>query len=178
MKTEVQVRVKVYDFVGMKKKISEMAEFENEEHKIDYYFERKSKSERTELRLRKIKNKNGISLKIYHLNGIERNKEYILNMDNASDCIDFLETLGMKVVAMKHKKSYFYKYKDITIQLASIKELGYFLEIEKKCDKKDEKEAEKEILELSRKLGISNDQTEKKSYLQLLLEKNMKKENN
>jgi len=176
MKIEVQIKAKVYDFERTKKKISEIAEFIDEQNKVDYYFSRDSKLDRKELRLRKKGNEKIVTFKMpFFEEGIEKSKEYKFNIDNASDFINLLENLGINVIAMKHKKSLFYKYKDITIQLVSIPELGYFIEIEKKCNKEEEDKAEKEILELSEKLGIHSEQIEKKTYLELLIEKNLNK---
>ena len=175
MKIEVQIKVRIYDFEKTKKKIDEIAEFIDKEDKVDYYFSKDSKLNRTELRLRKKKNQKNVTLKMpFFGDGIEKSKEYNFNIDNASDFIDMLENLGIRVIAMKHKNSLFYKYKDITIQLVAIPELGYFIEIEKKCNKEEEDKAEKDILELSEKLGIHSEQIEKKTYVELLIEKKSK----
>jgi len=177
MKTEVQIKAKVYDFEKIKKKISEIAEFIDKQNKVDYYFSRDSNLDRTELRLRKKGNEKTVTFKMpFSGDGVEKSREYKFNVDNASDFIDVLENLGIMVIAMKHKNSLFYKHRDIAIQLASIPELGYFIEIEKKCDKKEEDKARADILKLAEELGIKSEQMEKKAYLELLIEKSQKQD--
>lgn len=172
MQIEVQIKTRVSNFMGVKRKIEKIARFIDEEDKVDYYFKGKFRFDRTELRLRKKGNKKEITHKInYFKDGVEKNEEYGFSISNASNFIKMLDDLGVSVAAMKHKKSFFYKYKGIKIQLVSIKELGYFLEIEKKLDEGDKSKAENDILKFAEELGIKKNMIEKRSYFELLMKK-------
>jgi predicted adenylyl cyclase CyaB len=171
MKVEVQVRAFIYDFNRIKRKIEEIAEFISEVGKTDYYFDGRFDFQEKELRLRKEGNEKTVSLKIKSFKNTEENKEFRFKVDNASDLIKVFENIGLKVIAMKHKKSLFYNFKDMSIQLVSIKELGDFIEIEKKCSKNEVVKAGEDIIALAESLGIHKEQIEKRSYLRLLTER-------
>ncbi|MFH1642061.1 MAG: class IV adenylate cyclase [Nanoarchaeota archaeon] len=175
MQIQVQIKTRVDDFLAVRKKIEEIADFVSEEDKIDYYFQGSFKFDRTELRLRKKKEEKKVTLKInYFDKNIEKNEEYAFCVDNASDFIALLENVGIKVAAMKHKKSYFFDCKGIQVQLVNVKELGYFLEIEKKCNEKEKEQTKMEIMDLSQKLGLDPTLIEQKNYFELLIEKRKK----
>ncbi len=172
MNIQIQVKARVKDFLGVKKKIEGFAKSIEEQDKIDYYFKGNFKFDRTELRLRKKGDKREIKLKLnYFKGGVEENKEYSFIVENPVDLVEMFDNMGITVAAMKHKKSYFYKFNGIEIQMVSIQELGYFIEIEKKCTEKDKRKVESEISELRDRLGITTDMIEKRNYFELLTRK-------
>ena len=58
MEVEIQLKLKVNNFLEVKEKIDSLAKFISQENKIDYYFRGNFKFARTELRLRKIGKEN------------------------------------------------------------------------------------------------------------------------
>ncbi|HDI74432.1 MAG: class IV adenylate cyclase [Thermoprotei archaeon] len=88
--------------------------------------------------------------------------------DPLKTCL-LLEKLGFRRVAVVKKTRKKYVLEGREISLDEVEGLGYFIEIEL-LSKKSLDEAEKELLEFSRKLGIREIPITK-SYLELLLEK-------
>ncbi|MDN5320589.1 MAG: adenylate cyclase, class 2 [Thermococcaceae archaeon] len=98
-------------------------------------------------------------------------KEIEVRVDDVDTYLELLRLLGFKEVLTVEKiREKYYVEKGVTITLDDVEGLGKFVEIEKLA--KDEKEVEREVprlMEILKSLGVKK--FERKSYLELLLEK-------
>ncbi|QMU99471.1 class IV adenylate cyclase [Borrelia sp. A-FGy1] len=99
---------------------------------------------------------------------IEVNKEIEFRVDNINNFVLFLEEMDFKILYKKTKKSLIYKKENLTIEINEIKNLGFFLEVEKIIKDKNELAlAKTEIYEMIEDFQLKNN-IEKKSYFELL----------
>ncbi|AHH08690.1 class IV adenylate cyclase [Borrelia anserina] len=105
---------------------------------------------------------------------IEINKEIEFKVDQINNFISFLEEMDFKILYKKIKKSLIYKKENLNIEINLIKNLGFFLEIEKIIHDKNELSlAKKEIYETIKEFKLQNN-IEKKSYFELILANQLK----
>ena len=104
-------------------------------------------------------------------------KEYTVKIDSKNDAEQILYQLGFKNVIEVRKTRYIYNYKNYTICLDDVDDLGHFVEFEKILD--DDVEFEKTIsdmrLLLERELNLHK--FERRSYMELIMEQHNSKTN-
>ena len=88
-------------------------------------------------------------------------------IDNFEKVREILLLLEFKEVLVVNKKRDLYKLNDTTVCIDYVNGLGIFIELEIMSGNRDW--AEKELLSIADKLGLTK--FEKKSYLELLLDK-------
>lgn len=96
-------------------------------------------------------------------------EEYEFNIDNEIMAEDMLKAMGLEKIIKVNKKRIEYKLDGLTICLDTIKDLGYFVEIESQDDNDIDKDKLKKIMN---KLNIEENQIMHKGYVTMLLIKN------
>jgi len=148
-------------------------EFLDKQKKHDwYFFQKNDKNKKLIFRLRKSNNHLSICYKTHSMtNGCEHNKEIEFNVENLKAVLNFFDSIGYKIGFEKQKETQAFKYKDYIIEYNYIKNLGYFLEIEKMIENKQKINIKKERNELEavfKLFGFLQKNFEKKKYVELL----------
>ncbi len=99
-------------------------------------------------------------------------KEYEVEVNDVNCIGDILSSLGFTPVATIVKKRKKYRLGNFIISLDEVRNLGDFMEIEV-ClrDSKSHEEKVESIFRLFEKLGIKRDESIRKSYLEMILER-------
>ncbi|ACH94946.1 class IV adenylate cyclase [Borrelia recurrentis] len=165
-----EVELKAFIPKNRVKKIVKLAnqkfQFIKEEIKNDIYYFNSKKI----IRIRESNiSKKIITFKIKSLEkDIEINKEIEFKVDKIDNFISFIKELDFKILYKKIKKSLIYKKDNLNIEVNEIQNLGFFLEIEKIIDNKNELNlAKQEIYKTIQDFKLQNN-IEKKSYFELL----------
>ncbi len=97
----------------------------------------------------------------------KKRKEITIHIEKLKNIMLILKSLGFKELAVIEKKREYWLLGEWIISLDDVKKLGYFIEIEYRGTEfsKDK------LLDLLKKLNIDLNRYEKKSYLELFLEK-------
>ncbi len=99
-------------------------------------------------------------------------EEVTVRVDDAEKLREVLRCLGFVEVMTVSKNRTYYRREDVLVCLDDVKDLGFFMEIEMLVDGGPLDHFRKKILELvSELLGSSSMIDERRSYLELLLEK-------
>jgi adenylate cyclase class 2 len=99
-------------------------------------------------------------------------KEYQVEINDANSMGDILSSLGFFPVATVIKKRKNYRIGDFLISLDEVRNLGNFIEIEISVKNPwNYEEKVESIFKIIEKLGISRETTIRKSYLEMVLEK-------
>jgi adenylate cyclase class 2 len=99
-------------------------------------------------------------------------KEYQVEINDANGMGDILSSLGFFPVATVIKKRKNYRIGDFLISLDEVRNLGNFIEIEISVKNPwNYEEKVESIFKIIEKLGISRETTIRKSYLEMVLEK-------
>jgi len=100
-------------------------------------------------------------------------KEIELTIDNVNAMGEILTSLGFSPVAVVSKKRKNFRLGDLYLSLDEVRGLGDFIEIEISVkDSRNYEEKVEAIFKLFEKLGIKRESSIRKSYLEMLLEKN------
>ncbi|AJA90507.1 adenylyl cyclase [Borreliella chilensis] len=154
------------------KKIIKLAnkkfKFIKEEIKSDIYYSNSKKI----IRIRKLNTLEKIvtfKKKILtNNNTIEINKEIEFKIDNIKNFLTLMKEFGFKTLYKKIKKSLIYQNNNLNIEINEIKNLGFFLEIEKIInDQNDIDLAKNEINNIINQFGLKQN-LETRPYFELL----------
>lgn len=96
-------------------------------------------------------------------------EEYDVGIEDADMLEDLLEALGFEHAATVVKHRSFFTRGDITATIDEVDGLGTYAEIETVVEGKDLDEASQTLLDLAKELEL--DELERRSYLELLIEK-------
>lgn len=101
-------------------------------------------------------------------NAIEINKEIEFKIDNINNFLILIKELEFKKLYKKIKKSLVYQTNNLNIEINEIKNLGFFLEIEKIINNQNDIDlAKKEIHNIINQFGLKK-HIETRSYFELL----------
>jgi len=176
IEVETKVKLDKNEISQIKKKILEIAKFDFSKIKKDYYFALKTKGyPKKAFRLRK----NGKDFEVNFKKRIENldnpeiavKEEFEFKIKDPENFIELMKDLGFIEFIEKEKKSILYRYKDdnkLGIELNYVKNLGYFLELEYLCQKKDVDYAKKIIYEALKKLDIEKSKIDNTGYTKML----------
>ncbi len=106
--------------------------------------------------------------------GMEINDELEFSVSSASEFESFLHFLGFAPWIRKHKEGMAWRWKNITIELSLVQNLGWFAELEILAESPDPQtleHARKSLLECLEKLGIPQANIESRYYTELLIER-------
>lgn len=120
------------------------------------------------LRLRETNGKFIITYKGPKLDSITKTREeFNVGILDYGSMRDSLLRLGFKEVMGVEKVREHYEFGDFSIMLDNIKGLGDFVEVEKKGEAYEPEE----LVDFLKSIGIERDRIERKSYMELLMEK-------
>ncbi|MDG6220977.1 MAG: class IV adenylate cyclase [Candidatus Thermoplasmatota archaeon] len=174
---EVEVKVNLEDVEETEKKLLSLgATFSGEVVQHDTYFRHPAKDFSVTdeaLRIRTIVHNQGESYRITYkgpkLDDSTKTREEVeTEIADPEKMRNILHHLGFQEVNVVSKRRRKYRLRDLTIDLDEVDGLGPFMEVEAMCGKGWEKTRD-DILEFLRTLGFTK--TERRSYLELLLEK-------
>lgn len=142
--------------------------FIKEEIKTDIYYSNLKKI----IRIRKLNTLEKIvtfKKKIINSNNtIEINKEVEFKIDNINNFLILMRELKFKKLYKKIKKSLIYQINNLNVEINEIKNLGFFLEIEKIVTNQNDIDlAKREIANIINQLGLKEN-LETRSYFELL----------
>lgn len=172
---EVEIKAKISDFGALKKKLQKLgAKFENPKKQLDIYFEKKDQDPgvfnigRFIVRVRYCDRGYFLTYKeLTKTRGIW--KEYETGIENPEEMIKILESLDLKEFYHIEKERISGKISKFRFNLDKIKGLGNFMEVELISD--DGERAQEEIKNLYSKIGIRDDELERRGYGELWQEK-------
>lgn len=164
---ETEIEKRLYQIGSKYLKIIEQTDIYFQHPKKDF------KNTDEALRIRKEENAFFFTYKGPKINEKTKTREEIeVHFDDWTKLRDILEKLGFKVVYEVRKSRKLLSLNRITISIDKVENLGVFLELEIKVGSKQEvSEATNQILDKIKLLGISENKLERRSYLELLLEK-------
>ncbi|ACS90557.1 MULTISPECIES: class IV adenylate cyclase [Thermococcus] len=175
----IEIELKGYADDRVFRNIREAFEFMRKEIHEDMYFSHPCRDfSKTDEALRiRIKRFNGhfealLTYKGPKIDNISKTrKEIEVTIDNVDAYIELLHALGFReVLTVKKSREKYYVEKGVTITLDEIEGLGKFVEIEKlETDERNIENEVKRLLKILESLGVK--QFERKSYLELLMEK-------
>jgi len=166
---EVEAKVHITN-AERKRLVGTLKKLAGEPHKTEkndtYYADTKQ----VHIRTREVDGKIIFTIKQKALKGsVEANCEMEWEIRDATGWKKLLSKLGIRPFISKSKKSLTYRYKGFSIELNHIRDLGYYLEIEKVVkDSKLVEKAKKELIAMFHELGYNQNQFERRYYLDLL----------
>ena len=169
IETEIKIKITEKKYKTLLRFMKENAKFLKENNHIDTYYQpiyRKflSKKEISEwLRIGKRGNKTILNYKNWHNNMFC--DEYEVEIDNAQNLEKIFKVLDLEkiVVVDKKRKTYLYLNK-YEVALDSVKNLGYFIELEVKNYTKDPIDEYSDLLKLAKSLKLNLDNIDKRGY--------------
>ncbi len=169
---EIEAKAKIDDPEELKKRVLAFGgKHERDEIHQDIYFAHPCRDfAKTDeaVRVRTARDEHFLTYKGPKLDGLTKTREeFEVKIDDPAQMVESLERLGFKKVMEVAKKRALYTLRDYKITIDYLEELGHFMEIEKHADSYEPKE----LIEQLKKLGIDESQVERKSYLELLMEK-------
>ena len=177
MSVEVEVKLKVDDFEEIEFKLLESgALLEEMVMQRDHYFQHPSKdfNETDEaLRIREDGDRFYLTYKGPKFDPKSKTRvELNTEISNVENITHTLEQLGFKKVGIISKERKIYLYNNMQFCLDNVASVGLYVEVEKMIHDKSNFEKERDLIfKTMKELGLNPEKNERKSYLELLLEK-------
>lgn len=173
---EVEAKVKVLNVREMREKIKKMARFSEKVKKVDSYYtmDEGEHFPHRSLRVRKVKEHYKINFKrkISYAKGVHAKNELEFSVSDIQHFLELIKDFGFRKWLVKEKVSEVYKIKEnFHIELNNVRHLGWFLEIEYLAKPSEINSAQKEVLEIMKKIGAHKKEIIKKGYTKMLWEK-------
>jgi|Deesub1362B_J571_1020462.scaffolds.fasta_scaffold00683_16 adenylate cyclase class 2 len=169
---EVEVKFPVEDVEFVEKRLAEFAEFVIEKTEHDIYFNspwRDFKETDEALRIRRDEEGISITYKGPKIENKTKTREEIkLKINDYDSGIILLRNLGFFKSGEVLKKRKVFRVQDAVLCLDDVKHLGNFLEIEIQSDKNEIEKNVERVFDLARNFGFTQEQSTRKSYLELL----------
>ncbi len=179
---EIEIKARVADSNKLEEKLNSFAQFSKNVIRDDsYYIGPSGKGKKIRIRkesengniswlltYKKKENKTGPEGKT-----TEVNEELETKIEDPTPLIRYLEDSGYSVALSKHKEVRDWIYDGATLELCMVPPLGWFLEIEILAADNDDstiQSAQKKLMEILKKCGLSEKDIETKYYSQLLKE--------
>ena len=183
---EVETKVRISDVVqainDMRKRVKKIARFEKKEKRGDDYFAIQKKG--YPKKAFRIRNKGGVYeinfkkwMKKLWTKDIVVKQEYEFQLGHEKHLDSFLELLkdlGFRQWVKKRKMSESYLYKKdkkVIIEINHVQHLGWFLEIEYLCQRKDLGKARKKIRQVLKELGVKKNDIDNTGYTKMLFKR-------
>jgi len=182
LEVETKVPLKNSEVAALRRKIKAIASFEKRGKKVDDYFAIQKKGyPKKAFRFRTMKNGVEVTFKRWLRNYwtdlivVKQEFEFTLcDSDGREDLIELFGDFGFYEWVQKVKRNETYKHKKnkkISIEINHVKHLGYFMEIEYLCKKKDMEKAVRAITKTLDELEIKKSQINNTGYTKLLWKK-------
>lgn len=182
---EVETKVKLHDsqVPALRKRIKEIATFKKKGQKADDYFAILKDDQYPKKAFRFRTMKDGVEvtfkrhLKKYWTPYVVVKKEFEFTLTKKEDresLMELFEDFGFREWVKKIKRNETYKHKKdkrISIEINFVKHLGYFMEIEYLCQKKDMQKAINRIMRTLKELNIDLKHVDNMGYTKMLWEK-------
>ncbi len=174
IETEIKIKLSEDEYKNLELLMEQNAEFMRENHHVDTYYQPKHRKFVKEgtinewLRIGERGNKNIINYKNWYDNYCD---EFEVEIDDVNNLNKIFDKIGLEKIATvdKVRKTYFYldKYE---VALDTVKDLGYFVEIEvKKYEKSADLEYD-ELLRVAKRINLNLDNQDRKGYPYYLLD--------
>ena len=192
MATEIELKAHVHNSEELKLLLSKKAEYLYAFEKRDnYWFAEKPGLPPSGLRIRTEKrcfpdgNEESLTMATYKVkevrDGIEINDEREFSVEPAFVLEDFLKLLGLKPVRSKEKRGWAFSKNGLTAELAEVKGLGWFVELEIIVTAEGDTvhagntdgifaQEKKRLLDFLDSLGITREAIESRFYSEMLAE--------
>jgi predicted adenylyl cyclase CyaB len=167
MRLEVETKARVANLEGILDRLKCLTNLANEDTVLDIYFvpaETRDASSKRRIRLRK-KGKGGIVTYKRDVNitpsQTDREIDYTVCEElefHVSDAIAFsqlMEKCGMNEVWKRKKRRRIFRIGSAQVELNTIEDIGNFVEIEVVCDLKEIDQAQREIHQVTKMLGLA-----------------------
>ena len=170
---EVEAKVRIFNVNEFRKIIREKYNFMKKERKIDDYYTLESLNAYPKKSLR-IRSKKGVyeinfKQKLSYIKGVHAKNEHEFVIKDIKPFLDLIKDFGFRYWLRKEKTTELYNIeKNFNIEINYVKKLGWFLEIEYLCEKKEINYARKRILEIVKELGINKKDVIEKGYTKML----------
>ncbi len=171
---EIEVKVKADLKEVEKKLVEEGADFVNEEQQIDTYYNAPHRDFAVTdeaLRVRCVGRKNMLTYKGPRLDALSKSRKEITLSVSREPTEELLRCLGFSKFGQVIKARRNYELGDLLVSLDNVEDLGTFVEIEAVGEEKDFEFHEKRVVGLLEKLGFSEGEIIRESYLELIYSK-------
>ncbi len=176
MAVEVELKAWVDDPDSLRLKLEAICIFRNDFRKEDIYFLSPVDNDGRRRQFR-VRREHGISTVTFkdksRDEGMEVNAEHEFTVSDHDMLLSFFSFLGASEHVRKEKTGSAYAYGDLTVELCLVKNLGWFVEIEKLIPEPSEeavKKAQGEIRDFFSRTGIDDRRIEQRYYTEMLLE--------
>lgn len=177
---EIEIKFQIDNIEKIKNTLLELGcEFSEELNQKDTIFvpdinNTTSEEGKMFVRIRYVNGKTQLNLK-KQSNKTIQSKEIEFEVSNFDQANDFLNTIGLKEWVTVEKKRITTKYKQFNICIDDVKRLGQFVEIEIITSEKNKTDYyEKEIIKISKELGINTNNIVNNFYDTMISELNQK----
>ncbi len=173
---EVEAKIKISTPSEFREKIKKIAPFIKKEYKIDDYYTLESLKSypKKSLRVRKRGKIYEINFKqrLSYINRVHAKNEHEFIVNNIIPFLDLIKDFGFKHWLRKKKITELYNIsKNFNIEINSVENLGWFLEVEYLCEMNGIRLARKKVLEIISKLGINKKDIVQEGYTKMLWDK-------
>lgn len=172
---EVEVKFQIENIKEVGEEVEKFAEFIVEKTESDIYFNspwKDFKESDEALRIREDKEGVNITYKGPKIDSRTKSREEVkVNIDDYQSGIQLLKGLGFTPFGEVVKNRRIYNLEGATVTIDRVENLGEFLEIELQANESEVDEKTMQIFRLAKRLGFYEDQSVRKSYLELLKEK-------
>lgn len=181
---EVETKVKLDDseVPVLRERIKKIAKFVKKGKKVDDYFAKRTSLKtiypKKAFRIRATNDKFEVNFKKWvkqlWTKDIVVKQEFEFELkgkEQVNDLLELFKDLGFREWVRKTKFNETYSYKKepkLCIEINNVKHLGYFMEIEYLCKKRDVDKARKLIREVLNELGIKEEQIDNTGYTRML----------
>lgn len=171
---EVEIKAPVEDLKEVREVIKGLGgKLKSVEKQLDMYFQhpcRDFKLTDEALRLRRSNSKSYMTYKGPKISPKTKSRvEIEVEISDFEKALEILMNLGFKCIGKVNKVREIWKLKEVQISLDKVESLGDFIEIEVESEKL--KEAEEAVYKILNKLNIPASKTTRKSYLEMIIEK-------
>lgn len=173
MPFEVEIKARLKDPTAIEAKAAELGDFVKETYKEDIYFRRRGDSRAVPVpryRLRRVEGQAVVTFKERALEGgVTVYDETEFEVSDAHAFFQFVDYVDFEPFVVKRKQSSVYQIGRATVELNQVEHLGHFTEIEILCDDRATVLiARTEVARLLTRLGLSPDDLEPRSYLEMI----------
>ena len=166
---EIEIKATFDDKEKVKQALTDLgAEEEKIKHQIDEYYNHPSRDTRETKEYIRLRYKEGENNGIFahHINIADGvNKEFEVPVEDIKTFKQILEGLSFPLLGVIDKKRETFKFKEFTITLDEVKDIGNFVEIEVDGEESEIDEKKTQCIEVLKKLGLSEDNLAKKVWL-------------
>lgn len=172
---EVEVKFRIENIKEVEEKMEKMAELIIEKTEYDIYFNspwKDFKKSDEALRIRRDTEGTNITYKGPKIDSRTKSREEVkLDISDYRYGVELLKGLGFNPFGEVVKNRKIYDLEGATVTVDRVENLGEFLEIELQANDSEVDKKTEQIFSLAKKLGFSEEQSIRKSYLELLMEK-------